>query len=160
VAFSWSNTKEGFDHFDIYLKQVGSSDVRRLTRSLEPSFAGGWSPDGRQLACVRYGPEMMSTIYLISPLTGTQRKLMDFPASGATIWTNDGQSLIGGGWSDKAPEGVGIYLIPVDGGTPRRILPAPKGVSFISATALAPDGHPSCLPVMRCQWLHSYRDGV
>ncbi|HJY33432.1 MAG TPA: protein kinase [Vicinamibacterales bacterium] len=141
VAFSWSNSKEGFDHFDIYLKQVGSSDVRRLTTEPGAFFAGGWSPDGRQLACVRYGPEMMSTIYLISPLTGTQRKLMDFPASGATIWTNDGQSLIGGGWSDKAPEGVGIYLIPVDGGTPRRILPAPKGVSFISATALAPDGH-------------------
>jgi hypothetical protein len=30
----------GFDHFEIYLKQVGSSDVRRLTTSLS-FFAEG-----------------------------------------------------------------------------------------------------------------------
>ena len=60
-------------NFDIYLKLVGSSDVRRLTNDPGRNWAGGWSPDGRQIACFR-GTSRADTISVISPVTGAQRK--------------------------------------------------------------------------------------
>ena len=62
VAFSWDNGNEhagtgGWDHFDIYLKLVGASDVRRLTTDPGRNWVGGWSPDGRQIAMLREEPQ-------------------------------------------------------------------------------------------------------
>ena len=84
----------GPHNFNIYLKQVGSSDVRRLTTDPGDSWAGAWSPDGRQIACFRVGPHG-GTIFLISPVTGTERKIVEFPAKGPPLsWSADGRGVI------------------------------------------------------------------
>ena len=62
VAFSWDNGNEhagtgAADHFDIYLKLVGASDVRRLTTDPGRNWVGGWSPDGRQIAVLHEEPQ-------------------------------------------------------------------------------------------------------
>ena len=145
VAFSWNGDKsdktaqpDGFDDFDIYLKQVGSSDLRRLTTDSGRTWPGAWSPDGRQLAWFRDFPR--GVIYLLSPASGAQHKLNDFPVFGPPLlWSLDGKWLIAAG-QPKAPEGNGIYVVPVDGGPPRRVL-QPKAPQFLASPALAPDGH-------------------
>ena len=144
VAFSWNGEKlgktdkpPGADDFDIYLKLVGSSDLRRLTTDSGRTWAGGWSPDGRQIAWFRDFPQ--GVIYLLSPASGAQHKLIDFPAFGRPVWSPDGKWLIAAG-QPRAPEGNGIYVIPVDGGPPRRVL-QPKAPQVLVSPALAPDGH-------------------
>jgi dipeptidyl aminopeptidase/acylaminoacyl peptidase len=51
VAFAWGGEKD--DNFDIYVKMVGRSEVRRLTSDPLADSAPSWSPDGQQIAFVR-----------------------------------------------------------------------------------------------------------
>jgi eukaryotic-like serine/threonine-protein kinase len=137
VAFSWNGEKG--DNFDVYLKLVGSSDVRRLTTDPGLDWTGGWSPDGRQIACLRVGP-LGKTIYLVSPVSGTQRKLIDFPDAGPPLtWSPDGRWLVVA-TRPTASNGGGVYVIPVDGGAPRRVAQPRKAPQFLASPAPAPDG--------------------
>jgi serine/threonine protein kinase/Tol biopolymer transport system component len=141
VAFVWNGDK--LDHFDIYVKEVGSSEMRRLTT------AGGglpaWSPDGKQIAFVRFAPERRR-IYLISPVAGSERKLSDFPVAPAELsWSPDSRWLAAvrdrsAKETGTTPSGSGgVYLLPVDGGEPRA-LPIPQETGDVVAAWLAPDG--------------------
>jgi Tol biopolymer transport system component len=55
VAFAWNGENE--DNFDICLKLVGASDVRRITTDPAPDVNPAWSPDGRLIAFVRERPQ-------------------------------------------------------------------------------------------------------
>jgi Tol biopolymer transport system component len=128
VAFSWDQGK-GRGSFHIFLKLVGSSDVRQLTQGPGDEWPGGWSPDGRQIACVRPG-----SIFLLSPVLGTERKVVDFPATAQAglSWTRDGRWLVTSG-DASAPEGPGIYLVAADGSSIRRIV-ASGGVASVAVS--------------------------
>jgi len=141
VAFVWIDDK--MDHRDIYVKEVGSSEMRRLTT------AGGilpaWSPDGKQIAFVRGGSEGRR-IYLISPVAGSERKLSDFPVARAEVsWSPDSRWLAAVRDRSAKETGAtpsrsgGVYLLPVDGGEPRA-LPIPQETGDVVAAWLAPDG--------------------
>ena len=54
VAFEWDG--ENSDNADIYIKMVGSSEVRRLTSDPAGDGAPSWSPDGQQIAYIRTDP--------------------------------------------------------------------------------------------------------
>ena len=54
VAFAWSGEKN--DNWDVYLKFVGSSEIRRLTTDPLQEVFPRWSPDGRYLAFKRCQP--------------------------------------------------------------------------------------------------------
>jgi eukaryotic-like serine/threonine-protein kinase len=71
VAFVWQGEK--LDNFDIYIKMIGSPEMRRLTTDPENDGGPSWSPDGRQIAFVHW--PQASTIRLVSPLGGPERKL-------------------------------------------------------------------------------------
>jgi Tol biopolymer transport system component len=61
VAFSWFGEKQ--DNRDIYLKLVGSSEVRRVTTDPALDVTPSWSPDGRQIAFVRVSsPDLIGMI--------------------------------------------------------------------------------------------------
>ena len=51
VAFAWDGEQQ--DNSDIYVKLVGSSDVRRLTTHAAVDSAPQWSPDGKWIAYAR-----------------------------------------------------------------------------------------------------------
>ena len=51
VAFSWNGEK--WDDASIYVKMIGSAEVRRLTTDPASDGYPAWSPDGRQIAFVR-----------------------------------------------------------------------------------------------------------
>ena len=145
VAFLWSGEK--LDNFDIYLKMIGSSEMRQLTTDPAPDRAPSWSPDGRQIAFVRSrGPG--GTIHLVSPLggPGSDRKLGDFLTPGGVSWSADGRWLAAArarSGGAPGPDGRlgsdGLFLIPVDGGEPRPIpLPPAAGDAFLPR--FSPDG--------------------
>jgi len=157
VAFTWNGEKQ--DNFDIYLKVIGSSDIRRLTTDPALDAGQSWSPDGRQIAFLRLGPEGWSkgcTIHLLSPLTGSDRKLGDFPALiGSLSWSHDGHWLVaararpGGALEgDGRVPSEGLYLLPVQGGEPRRI-PLPQAAGELYFPRFSFDGrhlaYQSCL---------------
>ena len=72
MAFEWNGEKQ--DNDDIYLKLVGSSELRRLTTDALPEDTPAWSPDGREIAFVRRG-QGRTTVHAVSPVTGAERKI-------------------------------------------------------------------------------------
>ena len=79
VAFAWNAERE--DNYDIYVKLVGSTELRRITSDPAPEFAPRWSPDGQEIAFVRGGAER-GTLHVVSPLGGAARKVSDFAVAG------------------------------------------------------------------------------
>jgi len=144
LAFTWNGEKQ--DSYDIYLKMVGSSDMRRLTTDPAMDIMPAWSPDGRQIAYVRIAPDGQRRIHLISPVSGSDRKLSDFPlAFTMPSWSPDGRWLAAArdpaaeGTGTAAPGGSRFYLLPADGGEPQAI-EIPQGVGEAVGPSFSPDG--------------------
>ena len=121
IAFAWNGERQ--DNVDIYVKLVGSSEVRRLTTDPGIDQAPAWSPDGRQIAYVRFEPPYRSHVRVMSSLGGADRKVSDLPIWPPAIWSPDGRYLVAGRAAppDAASPTNGIHLIPVQGGEPRAI---------------------------------------
>jgi serine/threonine protein kinase len=143
VAFTWNGERQ--DNFDIYVKMIGSSEMHRLTTDPAMDIMPNWSPDGRQIAFVRLGPNG-PRIHLISPLGGSDRKLSDFPLAFARpAWSPDGRWLAvprdpsAKETGTDRPGSNGLYLLPSNGGEPRA-LRIPQEAGDISAATFAPDG--------------------
>jgi serine/threonine protein kinase len=155
VAFEWGGEKS--DNTDIYIKLIGSPEVRRLTTDPAPDWVPTWSPDGRQIAFVRaLGPGRV-TIRVVSPLGGPDRKLTDHPPGLGMSWSPDGRWLATG--SAFAPEFAasahrGIRLISASGEEVRAAT-APSAPSFDIFPAFSPDGrklaYATCLTRLTCQ---------
>jgi DNA-binding winged helix-turn-helix (wHTH) protein len=91
VAFAWDGDKQ--DNVDIYVKFIGSSEVRRLTTNPDRDVHPAWSPNGRQIAFVRY-TSVGARIHITSALGGPDRKVSDFPVGwGGLAWSPDGQYI-------------------------------------------------------------------
>jgi Tol biopolymer transport system component len=78
----------------------------------------------------------------VSPLGGSERRLLDFPASGQLSWSPDGRWLATSrvrAKDETAPESGGIHLIPAAGGDPRAVtFPTPP--TYDADPAFSPDG--------------------
>ena len=139
VVFQW----DGEGNPAIYIKLVGSTDVRRLTSGPATDVAPSWSPDGKVIAFLRCkGNESDCPIYVTSPIGGSARKVSDFLAEAPISWTPDSRFVVAsralaGSANDTAADGM--YLIPIGAGEPRVLLGAPRLKSFVSPT-YTPDG--------------------
>ena len=66
---------------DVYIKQIGSDSVRRLTSRAEKDVSPKWSPDGRHVAFVRLlklqHPLAVASVMTAPVLGGSERKVTD-----------------------------------------------------------------------------------
>jgi Tol biopolymer transport system component len=141
IAFEVRDARKG-DNWDIWVKVVGEAEARRLTS--EPVHEGwpAWSPDGNQIAFVRFAPGRPGSVHLVSPVSSSERRLVDFPAMRKLSWSPDGRWLAVGrarAEGETNPEAGGIHLIPVAGGDPRAVT-FPKPPARDIDPAFSPDG--------------------
>jgi serine/threonine protein kinase/Tol biopolymer transport system component len=145
IAFT-SRGEGGEENWDIWLRIVGETESRRLTTDPADDQFAAWSPDGRQIAFLRWAPRAPhGAVYVVSPLGGSDRKLSDLPARTGIeqlSWSPDGRWLavararLAG---EMTSESGGIHLIPAAGGESRPITsPAPP--TFDRSPAFSPDG--------------------
>jgi Tol biopolymer transport system component/predicted Ser/Thr protein kinase len=99
VAYAWAGPAD--DNWDLYVKALGvGTRPLRLTEFPGADGDPAWSPDGRQIAFVRYEGGAAS-IYTVPSLGGSERKLIDIAGpvyfSGYDImsltWSPDGEWL-------------------------------------------------------------------
>jgi dipeptidyl aminopeptidase/acylaminoacyl peptidase len=163
VAFAWM--REGRPDFDIYVKVVGSHEMRRLTNTADWDTSPAWSPDGRQIAFHRrgMGPEGQCGIYAVSPLGGPAGPVTQLSDSLQTLGCehcecsppNRKLSSIQFSWS---PDGkwlarTGIFLLGVATGENRR-LTSPPDQQVDAHPAFSPDG--KSLAFVRAQTYSSH----
>jgi len=120
---------------DIYLLNVGSGDVKRLTTAPLPEHQPAWSPTGRRIAYTRNSPEGTDIIVVLAnggdAVNTTQGSgVNEYPA-----WTPDGRIVfytlrkspdldrqLGADKTLVIIEGGGLALIPRLGGKPAVVL--------------------------------------
>src|SRR5581483_6552131 len=139
VVFAFSPGSD--DNWNLYVKMIGSATALRLTTTAATDLFPAWSPDGRQIAFLKYGQG--EGIYLVSPLGGQEQKIAEFSADRARpAWSPDGKFLVVAkpGHGDKSESAAGaLYVVPVQGGVPRPLLVPPAG-RWYTDPALAPSG--------------------
>ncbi len=95
VAFGWDGENKGTG-FDLYIKVIGTDKPVRLTNRPAPWIGVAWSPDGRNIAVHRMGPEY-GGIFLVPALGGRERKLAFtndlFSEFAAISWSPDSKQL-------------------------------------------------------------------
>jgi eukaryotic-like serine/threonine-protein kinase len=125
------------NNWDIWLNIIGESESRRLTNDPAPDVRPAWSPDGKQIAFAR-----TRSIYLVSPLGGSERRLFALPSCGSPSWSPDGRWLAVGRartQGETTAESGGIHVIPIGGGEPRAVT-SPKPPAYDCSPTFSPDG--------------------
>lgn len=111
VVFAWNGDPgEGRRGFDLYIKEVGSEQLLRLTNNPAEWIMPAWSPDGRFIAFTREASGA-SGVFLIPALGGAERKLRSMPFSPAECnslsWSADGRYLA----HPQVPEKSDLYQL-------------------------------------------------
>jgi serine/threonine protein kinase/Tol biopolymer transport system component len=134
----------------IRLKFVGEAESRRLVTEAPGGCCPAWSPDGKQIAFLRYALRSADTmtVSVVSALGGSERRLVDLPLTSRVLtgrqlsWSPDGLWLAtarGRRKGEMAPEPAGIHLIPLEGGESRAVTSSNPPASDL-CPAFSPDG--------------------
>jgi TolB protein len=131
------------ESFDVYVLDVKTKRVRRLTDAGSYEWAPTWSPDGQRLAISRTD-DVTTSIVLISTERGEQRRLTQPPKrsrDGDPSWSPDGTQIAFGRSLVRGIEGEiiaqNIYVVDAAGGRPERITP---NKDFAGGGTWSPDG--------------------
>lgn len=140
IAFAW-NGETGDDRlFDLYVKEIGSERLLRLTRTPAKTLVPAWSPDGGAIAFVRWA-DNNAAILVIPALGGPERVIVSTQvAVGHLIrisWSPDGRKIA---YPAYAPDGSQrIYLVSLDTLHSEPLTPTPECLDVLEP-AFSPDG--------------------
>ena len=142
VAFTWNGADES--NFDIYVKLVGPGEPVRLTTNSARDYCPAWSPDGRQIAFLRFVNRERAMLFVVPALGGLERKVVDLQLpvvfhESVLSWAPDSKHIVAGTRFHQG-EPWGTWLVPVEGGLPERLTTAGTQLPFDSSPALSPDG--------------------
>jgi Tol biopolymer transport system component len=141
IVFAAADERDG--NWDLYLTIVGESGTRRLTTDPARDSSPAWSPDGRQIAFLRYDAAADSgAVFLVSPLGGQEHQLVA-PAESRPSWSPDGRWL-------AIRQGKAIHVVAVKG-TETHQVTSPQSPAFDTAPAFAPNGQ--SLAYLACRGL-------
>lgn len=124
VAFVWE--RDDADKGSIWVQHEGINSPRRISPDDGASYGSpAWSPDGQQLAYLRFEPAQGSI--LVSPLEGGLARTVApvFPSRYGLSnrhldWSPDGRLLVVDD-AESARQALGIFLVTLEGGQKKRL---------------------------------------
>src|SRR5690348_4964264 len=150
IAYAEDETGTG-NHSHIYVKLIGSGRPMQLTTGPSADYFPEWSPDGRSIAFIRKLDEG-NAIYLIPPVGGTERKLVDGHFWGPGRWSPDGRFLAIG--DRKSPNDLSsLYRIAVENGEKLHLNTPPDAKTQERSPVFSPDGR--TLLFTRCSAIYT-----
>ncbi|MFL6604937.1 MAG: winged helix-turn-helix domain-containing protein [Steroidobacteraceae bacterium] len=140
IAFAWNGENNDEHEFDLYVKEIGSERLLRLTRHPSRTLAPAWSPDGSSIAFARV-TDQSGSIFLIPALGGAERRLVsDRVGQGHVIqisWSPDGKRLA---YPAYGPNGSQqIYVLSLDSLQSDALPHVPECLDALEPT-FSPDG--------------------
>ena len=142
IAYTWDGGSGG--NSNIYVKLIDGGASLRLTDSSAIDSSPAWSPDGRNIAFLRY-QRGSAGVYLVPPIGGPERKIADvrIPRRSHVLrnlaWSPDAKHLAlidGGGRGEPG----GIHLLTINSGERTAILEGRPRGGFRHSPAFSPDG--------------------
>ncbi len=142
IAYTWDGGSGG--NSNIYVKLIDGGASLRLTDSSAIDSSPAWSPDGRNIAFLRY-QRGSAGVYLVPPIGGPEGKIADvrIPRRRGVLrnlaWSPDARhlALIEG----SAPgEPGGSQLLTMNSGERTTILEGRRRGGFRHSPAFSPDG--------------------
>jgi Tol biopolymer transport system component len=128
------------DNFDIYVKDIASGRMNRLTDDPDPEISPVWSPDGRWIAYVRMLSGTQAQL-LVTPAQGiaaAARCVASFPAPSTyyerfkfLAWSPDSENLV---YSvpERTGDLQGLFLLNVVSGAHTRLTSPPPNYDDLS----------------------------
>jgi Tol biopolymer transport system component/DNA-binding winged helix-turn-helix (wHTH) protein len=140
IAFAW-NGETGDDRlFDLYVKEIGSERLLRLTHSPAKAIVPAWSPDGTAIAFARW-TDNYAAIFVIPALGGPERSIVNTQvAVGHLIrisWSPDGKRIAYPAYTSNGSQR--IYLVSLDTLQSKPLTPTPECLDVLEP-AFSPDG--------------------
>jgi Tol biopolymer transport system component/DNA-binding winged helix-turn-helix (wHTH) protein len=140
IAFAWNGETGDERTFDLYVKEVGSERLLRLTHHPAKGIVPAWSPDGGSIAFVRW-TEDNSEIFLIPALGGVERRVVSLGVGLLHLirisWSPDGKRIAYPAYGSKGSQE--IYLVSLDTLRTQPLSPAPECQDALEP-AFSPDG--------------------
>ena len=108
LVFSWS--KPGSTTWQLHIRVIGTESLLPLTGDDVNDRMPKWSPDGRQIAFIRYATDGSCSVNTIAPTGGPVRRITacDTDADPVLSWTPDGDALIFSGPQQQGAKGLDI----------------------------------------------------
>ncbi len=129
-------SNRGGAYADLYLLDLTSSKITRLTQGDSNTFPGSFSPDGSQILFTGYGL-VHSYVGVMNAYGSEPHDLSQSPNTdeGFPAWSPDGKTIA---FTSRRDGNNEIYIMNADGSQPRRLTNNPRD-DF--APTWSPDGH-------------------
>lgn len=136
---AFTSDLESANQPDIYVKIAGTGEPVRITNSADGEFFIAWSPDGLEIAFLRWSPERPSNYQLIitPALGGMERQIAQ--VDGGLSWSPDGR-FFAVTLSEQPDRATGVYLLSVDGQSRQALSVAENHQIFDTMPRFSPDG--------------------
>lgn len=143
VAFAWDGGEPGAaePQFDVYVQVAGGGAPIRLTTHPADERSPAWSPDGDRVAYVRCAQGGECSVHVVDAEGGPERTLLESSqlAIADLVWSPDGRQLAFSG--RRGRQGAfGLYLLPLDGSTPKELTSEAASYPGDLDPAFSPDG--------------------